>query len=209
MRVPSISHCIMTEPPARRIGDGDGRATATRDVVLVGLPGAGKTSVGRRLAKELQRPFADADEQIELRAGRTIPQIFRDDGEEAFRSWETEVLDDLLGRPRPLVIAAGGGAVERSANQRLLREHAIVIWLRASPAFLAERTDPTHRPLLAADPEGTLARLAADRAALYAKVADEVVDIEPFHALDEQPKRALASHIVGLVSRNTAADAAR
>jgi shikimate kinase len=170
-----------------------------RDIVLVGLPGVGKTSVGRRLAKELQRPFADADEQLELRAGRTIPQIFRDEGEDAFRRLETEVLEDLLGRPRPLVIAAGGGAVERKANQELLRKHAVVVWLRASPAFLAERTDPAHRPLLAADPAGALARLEARRTPQYADVADLVVDIEPFHGRDEKPKRAVARHIIVLL----------
>jgi shikimate kinase len=175
-----------------------------RDIVLVGLPGVGKTSVGRRLAKELQRPFADADEQIELRAGRTIPQIFREEGEEAFRRLETDVLEDLLGRPRPLVIAAGGGAVERQTNQRLLRKHAIVVWLRASPAFLAERTDPSHRPLLAADPAGTLVRLAAERTPRYAEVADQVVDIEPFHGGDEKPKRAVARHIIALLGADRA-----
>jgi shikimate kinase len=178
-----------------------------RDIVLVGLPGVGKTSVGRRLAKELQRPFADADEQIELRAGRTIPQIFRDEGEDTFRRLETEMLEDLLGRPRPLVIAAGGGAVEREANQELLRKHAVVVWLRASPAFLAERTDPAHRPLLAADPAAALARLEARRTPQYAEVADLVVDIEPLHGGDEKPKRAVARHIIVLLDADHAAGA--
>jgi shikimate kinase len=178
-------------------GDG-GRA---RHVVLVGPMGVGKTTVGRRLATELQRPFADADEQLELRAGRTIPVIFRDDGEQAFRRLEAEVLADLLGRPDPLVVAAGGGVVIRPENRALLGRRAFVVWLRASPGFLAARADPGHRPLLAGepDPTATLGRLVATRAPLYAEVADATVDVEPFHAADDKPKRALAHHIAQLV----------
>jgi shikimate kinase len=172
-----------------------------RHVVLVGPMGVGKTTVGRRLARELQRPFADADEQLELRAGRTIPVIFRRDGEQAFRRLESEVLDDLLGRPDPLVVAAGGGVVVSPENRALLGRRAFVVWLRASPGFLAARADPAHRPLLAGDPDpaATLRRLVATRAPLYAEVADATVDVEPFHAADDKPKRALAHHIAQLM----------
>jgi shikimate kinase len=179
------------------MGDGGRRL----HVVLVGAMGVGKTTVGRRLARELQRPFADADEQLELRAGRTIPAIFRDDGQEAFRRLESEILADLLGCTHPLVVAAGGGVVIRAGNRALLGRRAFVVWLRASAAFLAARADPTHRPLLTADadPAGTLQRLVAVRAPLYEKVANAVVDVEPFHAAGDKPKRALARHIVELV----------
>jgi shikimate kinase len=172
-----------------------------RHVVLVGPMGVGKTTVGRRLARELQRPFADADEQLELRAGRTIPAIFRDDGEEAFRRLESEVLADLLGCAHALVLAAGGGVVMRTENRALLGRRAFVVWLRASAGFLAARADPTHRPLLAgdADPAAALQRLIAIRAPLYEEVADAVVDVEPFHAAAEKPKRALARHIAEVV----------
>jgi shikimate kinase len=163
--------------------------------------GVGKTTVGRRLARELQRPFADADEQLELRAGRTIPAIFRDDGEGAFRRLESEVLADLLGGPHPLVVAAGGGVVTRQENRALLGRRAFVVWLRASPEFLAARADPTHRPLLAGGPDAiaTLERLIAARTPLYEEVADVTVDVERFHADDDKPKRALARHIARLV----------
>jgi shikimate kinase len=170
-------------------------------VALVGAMGVGKTTVGRRLARELQRPFADADEQLELRTGRTIPAIFRDDGEEAFRRLESDVLTDLLGAAYPLVVAAGGGVVTRPENRALLGRRAFVVWLRASPAFLAARADPTHRPLLAGAPDVTAAldRLIATRAPLYEEVADATVDVESFHAGDDKPKRALARHIARLV----------
>jgi shikimate kinase len=173
-----------------------------RHVVLVGLMGVGKTTVGRRLAKELQRPFADVDEQIELHAGLTVPAIFRDLGEARFRELEAEVLAGLLGRDVPLVLAAGGGAVTGDADRAALAgSGAYVVWLRASAGFLAGRTDASHRPLLAAgDPEATLARLLAERAPLYEGVADVAVDVEPFHIGDEKPKRALARHIAELLA---------
>ena len=180
-------------------------AADRRHVVLVGLMGVGKSTVGRRLAKELARPFADVDEQVELQAGVTIPTIFRDLGEESFRKTEGEVFAGLLRRPSPLVVAAGGGAVTGAANRAVLAEtDAFVVWLRASAEFLAGRTDPTHRPLLANDPESTLVRLLAERTPLYEEVADVAVDVEPFHLGDEKPKRALARHIAALVTGTTA-----
>ena len=177
-------------------------APAARHLVLVGLMGVGKTTVGRRLAKELARPFADVDEQVELRAGRVIPEIFRHGGEEAFRRAEAEVLAELVARPLPLVLAGGGGVVTRDENRRTLAGRTTVVWLRASVEFLAGRVDPTHRPLLAAaaDPAEALAALLAAREPLYAEVADHVVDVEPFHATDDKPKRALARHIAALAT---------
>jgi shikimate kinase len=176
---------------------------ARRHIVLVGLPGAGKSTVGRRLAKELARPFADVDEQVELREGATVPVVFAERGEAAFRRAETEVLADLLSRDARLVVAAGGGAVTQPANRELLGR-ACVVWLRASARFLAARTDPTHRPLLAGDAAAVLERLAAERAPLYEQVADVVVDVEDFHISDDRPKRALARHIAALVSEEVA-----
>lgn len=171
-----------------------------RHVVLVGLMGVGKSTVGRRLAKELERPFADLDEQIELRAGTTVPRLFADQGEAPFRALESSVLADLLDRPSPLVIAAGGGAVTSAANRAALdAAGAYVVWLQASVEFLAARTDTAHRPLLAGNAAGALARLLDERTPQYEAVADAVVDVEPFHATDEKPKRALAHHIAGLV----------
>jgi shikimate kinase len=177
-------------------------------VVLVGLMGVGKTTVGRRLAKELQRPFADSDEQVELQAGHVIPQIFREVGEEGFRRLEAEVVAALLEGQHPLVMAAGGGVVTRPENREVLARRAVVVWLRASAGFLAGRTDPEHRPLLAGDADLAHAfeRLVAERSPLYEAAADAVVDVEPFHGRADKPKRALARHIAALVdSRMTVA----
>ncbi|HEX5367715.1 MAG TPA: shikimate kinase [Acidimicrobiales bacterium] len=177
-----------------------------RHVVLVGLTGVGKSTVGRRLGKELRRPFADVDEQVELRAGATVPDIFAGGGEAAFRALEAQVLADLLAVRAPLVLAGGGGVVGAAANRAALaRSAAYVVWLRASPAFLAGRVDPTHRPLLAGGAAEALDRLAAERDPLYASVADVAVDVEPFHVEGEQPKRALARHIAALVAGTAAA----
>lgn len=169
-----------------------------KHLVLVGLPGAGKTSVGRRLAKDLQRPFADLDEQIELHVGRSLPRVFVEDGEAAFRQWETEVFRELLGREWPLVIATGGGTVVRPENQEAAQAHGVVVWLRASPSFLVARTDRTHRPILdTEDPEATYERLTAERTELYARVADLTVDVESFQVDEgDKPKNAISRHII-------------
>jgi shikimate kinase len=165
--------------------------------------GSGKTTVGRRLAARLDRPFVDADEALEARAGRSIAEIFETDGEAAFRDLETEVLAWLLAAPQPGVIASGGGVVLRPENRALLRgDEVTVVWLDASPAFLASRVErKAHRPLLAGEetPREVLDRLHAERAPLYAEVADHVIDVEPFHEGEEKPKRALAERIADLL----------
>ena len=174
-----------------------------RHVVLVGLMGTGKSTVGRRLARDLDRPFADLDEQIELAEGVTVPRLFRERGEAAFRAAEAAQLAGLVSRPAPLVIAAGGGVVISEANRRLLAA-TFVVWLQASAQFLAARTDPTYRPLLAGgNAQSRLARLLEERRELYEEVADFAIDVEPFHAVDDKPKRALARHIAELAAEHT------
>ena len=172
-------------------------------MVLVGLMGSGKTTVGRRLAALLDRAFVDADDALEARAGRPIAEIFQRDGEEAFRDLETAVLEELLRSPERPVIASGGGAVLRPANRALLAgDDVTVVWLDAKPAFLASRIErKAHRPLLAGDetPREVLARLHGERAPLYAEVADLVVEVEPFHREEERPKQALAERIADLL----------
>jgi shikimate kinase len=149
-------------------------------VVLVGLMGTGKTTVGRLLAERLGRPFVDSDAVVETRTGRTVREIFETDGESAYRPLETEALLDALASPVPAVIAAAGGVVLSAVNRRALREQAgLVVWLRADPSVLAGRVGPhDHRPLLDGNAAATLARMAADRTTLYAEVADVIVDVD-------------------------------
>jgi shikimate kinase len=150
-------------------------------VVLVGMMGAGKSSVARRLAKLLHRRVYDSDAMITARTGHTVAQLFDEGGEPAFRSLETDVLDEALSADPPGIVAAAGGVVLSPVNRARLREASadggVVVWLRAPASVLAGRVHPgDHRPLLADDPAGTLARLAAEREDLYAAVADATVD---------------------------------
>jgi shikimate kinase len=146
-------------------------------VVLVGMMGSGKSTVGRILAGLLDRPLLDSDLQVQARTGRTVREIFETDGEATFRRLESEALADAVAGP-PAVIAAAGGSVLDPANRVLLAGAGTVVWLRADPDVLVPRaTRGSHRPLLATDASGTLRRLDAERAALYAEVADHVVDV--------------------------------
>lgn len=148
-------------------------------VVLVGMMGIGKTTVGRILAERLGVAFSDSDEVIESRTGRTVKQISGEEGEEAFRVHETQALLDALASPVPQVIAAAGGVVLRASNREVLRSaDAHVVWLRADPGLLVDRAmSAAHRPLLDDDPAGTLQRMFREREHLYLEVADAVVDV--------------------------------
>lgn len=148
-------------------------------LVLVGMMGSGKTSVGELLARRLGRPFLDSDRQVEERAGRSVAELWAAGGEAAFRDLESEVLAQALGPDTPVVVAAAGGVVLDPANRRLLGERAWVVWLRARPETLAQRLGTgAGRPLLADDPPGALRRLEAVRRPLYEEVADAVVDVD-------------------------------
>jgi shikimate kinase len=150
-----------------------------RHVVLVGLMGAGKTTVGRRCAKRLARDFVDLDDLIMTHAAMSIADIWRERGEERFREVEREVVIDVCASPVPLVIACGGGTVVDAENRRRLREVGTVVWLRAPTAVLAARVgNDARRPLLAGDPADALARLAEVRADAYAAAADAIVDTD-------------------------------
>jgi shikimate kinase len=174
-----------------------------KHVVLVGLMGSGKTTVGRRLADRLDRDFIDADAALVEIADRTIAEIFERDGEEGFRSMEADVLEDLLEHHQPAVIASGGGVVLRGENRRRLHDPEVtVVWLDASPAFLTSRVEgKSHRPLLAGDEPAldVITRLHAERGPLYAEVADLTIDVEPFHRDEHKPKKVLAERIAELV----------
>ena len=150
-----------------------------RSVFLIGPMGAGKSAVGRKLAEELSLEFVDSDDAVEERTGVDIPYIFEREGEAGFRSREVEVIDDLTRRERVL-LATGGGAVLDPRNRERLRSRGRVVYLRTSVDQQLSRTRRGNdRPLLMnPDPRGTLARLYAERAPLYAEVADIVVDTD-------------------------------
>lgn len=152
------------------------RGALARTVVLVGLMGAGKSSVGRRLAGRLRASFIDADEEIVKAAGLSIADIFEVYGEAAFRDGERKVMARLLNGP-PCVLAAGGGAFLAAETRALIGEHAVSVWLRAELDTLVARTQGrASRPLLnRGDPRATLAGLMARRYPVYAE-ADLVVD---------------------------------
>ncbi|MBM3950308.1 MAG: shikimate kinase [Rhodospirillales bacterium] len=170
--------------------------TSGKSVVLVGLMGAGKSSVGRRLAKILDLPFVDADEEIERAAGCSIEDIFRLYGEPAFRDGEERVIARLL-ESGPQVLATGGGAFMNSRTRERIRERAISIWLRADLDLLVRRTARRGgRPLLAhGDPRATLERLMAERYPVYAE-ADMTVD-----TTDENIERMIDRILAGLHER--------
>ncbi len=141
-----------------------------RTVALVGLMGAGKTSVGRRLAEATGAPFRDSDEEIAAAAGMDIPEIFAQLGEAAFREGERKVIARLLEGP-PHVLATGGGAFMNAETRALMRRGAVTVWIRADLDTLVERTSRRNdRPLLrAGDPRAILARLMAERHPVYAE----------------------------------------
>ena len=146
------------------------------NLYLVGLMGAGKTTLGRQLARRLGKRYVDADHELEERLGVTIPTIFEIEGEAAFRDREEAVIADLV-QLENIVLGTGGGAVLREANRRRLSEGGTVVYLHAEPSTLYERVRHSrHRPLLkAADPAARIAQLYAERDPLYRSVADLVI----------------------------------
>jgi shikimate kinase len=149
-------------------------------VVLIGMMGVGKSTVGRLVAAELNRPLFDSDEMIEERMGRTVREIWSAEGESAFRSLETETLLEALGAREPSVIAAAGGVVLREENRAALASaDAHVVWLLADVDVLVDRVrNGMHRPLLDDDPETVLRDLHEERAPLYQEVADAIVSVD-------------------------------
>ncbi len=149
----------------------------SRNVFLVGLMGAGKTTVGRALARRLRLPFLDSDHEIEARTGVSVRTIFELEGEIGFRAREAAMIAELSGRPG-VVLATGGGAVLDPANRACLRAHGTVIYLRARPEDLFRRMrHDRDRPLLqTGDPLGRLRELLEVRRPLYEETAHLTLD---------------------------------
>lgn len=166
-------------------------------IFLVGLMGAGKTSVGKMLARRLQKEFLDADAEVERATGVKIPVIFEIEGERGFRAREEKMIARLTERPG-IVLATGGGAVISEDNRKLLRSRGRVIYLRAAPEDLWRRTRrDRNRPLLqTADPLARLRELHQQRDPLYSEVAELIVDT------GSQSVSTLTSHIQQLLDQS-------
>jgi shikimate kinase len=143
-------------------------ALGTRSVVLVGMMGAGKSTIGRRLASRLRLPFLDADTEIEAAAGMSIPDIFESHGEPHFRDGEARVIARLLDNG-PVILATGGGAFLREETRNRISDKAVSIWLKAEADIIMRRVKRrADRPLLkTADPAGTVERLIGEREPFY------------------------------------------
>jgi shikimate kinase len=186
----------MTRPPDPASEDWT-RLLAGRSIVLVGMMGCGKSSVGQRLSRRIGIPFVDADAEIEQAAGMTIPDIFASRGEAEFRAGEKRVIARLLGQG-PHVLATGGGAFMNAETRARIGEAGISIWLKADADILMKRVRKrANRPLLQTpDPDGTLRRLLAEREPTYA-LADITVASpdEPHEVVVEAVVLALRDHL--------------
>lgn len=146
------------------------------NLILIGMMGSGKTTVGRALARQLDKEFVDSDEEIQRRTGVTIPHIFDVEGEVGFRQRESAAIADLVTR-NGIVLATGGGAVLAAQNREMLRQNGLVIYLKASVHDLWQRTrNDRNRPLLqTGDPRAKLTELFEQRDPLYMEAADIVM----------------------------------
>lgn len=148
-----------------------------RHLILIGFMGSGKTSLGKRLAKALGRPFVDTDQQVEKTAGKKISDIFQEEGESGFRRRETEALAKLKEEKKPCVISVGGGLPVQPQNHLLLEQLGTVIYLEAPVEVLEQRlAGDTGRPLLAGgDLHTRIVQLMEQREEIYQEVADLIV----------------------------------
>jgi shikimate kinase len=148
-------------------------------VLLIGMMGAGKSTTGHLLSKRLGWPYLDSDEEIYHQTGRTVPEIWKQDGEAAFRAEESRVLAEATTSDGPAVIAVAGGAVLDPDNRARIRGAGLVVWLRADVAVLAARVGSgTGRPLLEGGPAAAMQRLTEVRAPIYADLADLALDVD-------------------------------
>ncbi len=189
-------------------------ALGTRLVVLVGMMGAGKSTIGRRLAARLLLPFVDADNEIEAAAGMTIPEIFEVHGEPHFRDGEARVIARLL-ESGPGVLATGGGSFMREETRRRIGDKAVSIWLKADADIIMRRVRRrADRPLLrTADPAATVGRLISEREPVYGfadltiasrdvpheKIVDECIEALHARLCGEGVPQAQSTGIMGIV----------
>jgi shikimate kinase len=178
------------------------RPAVAEHLLLVGMMGAGKSTVARLVATRLGRPYVDTDVEVERAVGSSVREIFSERGETGFRAEESRVLDAVLGQSDPAVISVGGGAILDPAHRAALRASGTVVWLRARPETLARRVGRNaDRPLLAAHaggPAAALTEIEAQRRSLYEEVATVVIDV------DDLTARAVAERVVSSIPARSA-----
>lgn len=191
-----------TAPPQQVHSSADAgitRALGDRSVVLVGMMGAGKSTIGRRLAARLHLPFVDADQEIEAAAGMSIPEIFAAHGEPYFRDGEARVIARLLDSG-PAILATGGGAFLRQETRERIAKRGISVWLRADADVVLRRVKRrADRPLLqTADPAATIERLLAERTPFYQQADIEILSRDvPHEKIVEECAEALHARLCG------------
>jgi len=155
-----------------------------QSLIFIGYRGTGKTTVARKLAERLSIPAFDSDPEIKRRAGKSIADIFAQDGETVFRDWEESVIAEILASPHPLVLATGGGAILRETTRKRLRQSGRVIWLTATPETILYRitsdaASETMRPNLTALPmHEEIVTVLEQRKSLYAETAHAIIDTD-------------------------------
>ena len=178
---------------------------STTNIFLVGLMGSGKTTIGRSLAKRLNKRFVDADHEIEARTGASIPWIFEIEGEASFRQREADVIRDLTAQ-EDIVLATGGGAVLNEESRKFLKERGTVVYLRASVNSILQRTShDRNRPLLQTDdPRARIEELSLQRAPLYQEVAHIIIEMgrPNIQSVVQSIISQLPSHFEPLLSEN-------
>ena len=162
-------------------------ALPMRNIVLIGFMGSGKSTIGRELNKSLGYQFIDTDQLIEQQAGKTIPQIFEQDGEEVFRDMETQLIQEMINqKPNHHIISTGGGTPLRPENQTLLQDLGFVVWLTCTPEDILQRTSRSKdRPLLNCDdPLPVIMKMLAQRNPIYEQTAHLTINTSSL-AFDE------------------------
>src|SRR3569623_465250 len=185
-------------------------ALGVRSIVLVGMMGVGKSTIGRRLALRLKLPFVDADTEIETSAQMTIPEIFERHGEPYFRDGEARVIARLLDSG-PVVLATGGGAFMREETRARIAAKAVSIWLRADHDVIMRRVRRrADRPLLqTADPEGTVTRLLTEREPVYSHADLTIASRDvPHDRIVDETIETLRAHLCGEPAAQHPADVA-
>ena len=185
-------------------------ALGARSIVLVGMMGVGKSTIGRRMALRLKLPFVDADTEIETSAQMTIPEIFERHGEPYFRDGEARVIARLLDSG-PVVLATGGGAFMREETRARIAAKAVSIWLRADHDVIMRRVRRrADRPLLqTADPEGTVTRLLTEREPVYSHADLTIASRDvPHDRIVDETLETLHAHLCGEPATQSPADVA-